>query len=160
MIAQRSHRKLHAPPRPARPGNTQHHAHGGTVALGLIRLATRDLIGVAADLALHTAGHGIERPFEQVASLPAGVVSQYHFAGQVAGLKRRSPAAVKCVQAVRMSVELPMRDGLLRELGIFKELVQSPESRALQYGFFSGKNARTTAVARGAARRGNVNAAT
>ena len=111
------------------------------VVLGLVRLATSDLIGVAADLALHTAEHGIERPFEQVASLPPGAVSQYYFAAHVAALKRRSPAAVKCVEAVRMSVELPMRDGLGRELEIFKELVESPESRALQYGFFSERAA-------------------
>src|ERR1700722_16035248 len=32
--------------------------------LGLVRLATSNLISVAADLALHTAEHGIERPFE------------------------------------------------------------------------------------------------
>jgi 3-hydroxyacyl-CoA dehydrogenase len=109
--------------------------------LGLVRLATSDLIGVATDLALHTAEYGIERPFEHVASLPMGVVSQYYFAAQVAGLKRRSPAAVKCVEAVRNSVELPMREGLRRELEIFKELIQTSESRALQYGFFSERAA-------------------
>jgi hypothetical protein len=62
-------------------------------------------------------------------------------AAAITGLMHRSPAAVKCVEAVRMSVELPMRDGLRREIEIFKELVQSPESRALQYGFFSERAA-------------------
>jgi 3-hydroxyacyl-CoA dehydrogenase len=36
---------------------------------------------------------------------------------------------------------LPMREGLRRELEIFKELIQTSESRALQYGFFSERAA-------------------
>jgi 3-hydroxyacyl-CoA dehydrogenase len=110
-------------------------------ALGLVQIASSDLMCVATELALSQAERGIERPLNDFASLATGAVSEYYFAGKIAALKRRSPAAVGCVEAVRSSVELPLVDGLRRELAIFKELVQSPESRALQYGFFSERAA-------------------
>jgi len=45
-------------------------------------------------------------------------------------------APFRCIDAVRAAVELPFDEGLLRERGLFRELMDSAESKAQRYVFF------------------------
>jgi 3-hydroxyacyl-CoA dehydrogenase len=111
------------------------------LAIGLVHATGSDLIRAAVDLALEAAKGGAQRRFDEPAPLPADLSVEGYFAAQLAALKRPRPAALKCLQAVRMAVELPIREGLRREVELFKELIQTPESQALQYAFFSERAA-------------------
>jgi len=51
----------------------------------------------------------------------------------------RAPA--RCVEAVKASVELPFEQGLKRERELFKEAVESTESKALRHVFFGERTA-------------------
>ncbi|MGZ8272316.1 MAG: 3-hydroxyacyl-CoA dehydrogenase NAD-binding domain-containing protein, partial [Burkholderiaceae bacterium] len=51
------------------------------------------------------------------------------------------PAPVKCVDAVEAAVTRPFEEGLGFERGLFIELVQSPESKALRHAFFAERAA-------------------
>jgi 3-hydroxyacyl-CoA dehydrogenase len=61
--------------------------------------------------------------------------------GEVAKRARGLPAPMKCVDAVEASVERPFDDGMAFERGLFIELVQSPESKALRHAFFAERAA-------------------
>jgi 3-hydroxyacyl-CoA dehydrogenase len=62
---------------------------------------------------------------------------------QTAATRLPNPSAAErgALTAVRAAIELPLREGLAREFATFRELIQSPESRALQYAFFSDRRA-------------------
>jgi 3-hydroxyacyl-CoA dehydrogenase len=123
-------------------------------AAGLVEVAVGDLIRNAAELAIQIAARGIAKAVDRPAYLPPDASKERYFAAQLAALKRPRPAAVKCVQAVRMSVELPLREGLRREFEFFRELMQTPESQALRYAFLSDRAAnRIDGVARDTAVR-------
>lgn len=47
----------------------------------------------------------------------------------------RFPAPMKCIEAVRASIEASFDEGLRREREAFEQLIQSPESRALRHAF-------------------------
>jgi 3-hydroxyacyl-CoA dehydrogenase len=77
-------------------------------------------------------------------ALPAGVDPAAMFAtvrAEVAKQARGLPAPVKCVDAVEAAVNRPFDEGLGFERGLFIELVQSPESRALRHAFFAERAA-------------------
>jgi 3-hydroxyacyl-CoA dehydrogenase len=77
-------------------------------------------------------------------ALPAGVDPAAMFAtvrAEVAKQARGLPAPVKCVDAVEAAVNRSFDDGLGFERGLFIELVQSPESKALRHAFFAERAA-------------------
>jgi 3-hydroxyacyl-CoA dehydrogenase len=61
--------------------------------------------------------------------------------GEVAKHARGLPAPLKCIDAVQAAVERSFDDGLSFERGLFIELVQSPESKALRHAFFAERAA-------------------
>jgi 3-hydroxyacyl-CoA dehydrogenase len=54
---------------------------------------------------------------------------------------RGGKAPVRCVDAVRASVELPFEEGLKRERELFREAMESRESEALRHVFFAERTA-------------------
>ncbi|MDH4182202.1 MAG: enoyl-CoA hydratase-related protein, partial [Betaproteobacteria bacterium] len=77
-------------------------------------------------------------------ALPAGAEVAGLFAAaraEVAKQARGLPAPLKCVDAVEAAVVRPFDDGLGYERGLFIELVQSPESKALRHAFFAERAA-------------------
>jgi 3-hydroxyacyl-CoA dehydrogenase len=77
-------------------------------------------------------------------ALPAGVGASAMFAAaraEVAKQARGLPAPLKCVDAVEAAVSKPFDEGLGFERGLFIELVQSPESKALRHAFFAERAA-------------------
>jgi 3-hydroxyacyl-CoA dehydrogenase len=60
---------------------------------------------------------------------------------EVAKQARGLPAPLKCVDAVEAAVTKPFDEGLGFERGLFMELVQSPESKALRHAFFAERAA-------------------
>jgi 3-hydroxyacyl-CoA dehydrogenase len=81
---------------------------------------------------------------DREAALPAGADAAAMFADarvQVARQARGLPAPLKCVEAVEAAVTKPFDEGLAFERGLFIELVQSPESKALRHAFFAERAA-------------------
>ena len=77
-------------------------------------------------------------------ALPAGADAAAMFAAaraEVAKQARGLPAPLKCVDAVEAAVTKPFDEGLGFERGLFIELVQSPESKALRHAFFAERAA-------------------
>jgi len=77
-------------------------------------------------------------------ALPAGADAAVMFAAaraEVAKQARGLPAPLKCVDAVEAAVTKPFDEGLGFERGLFIELVQSPESKALRHAFFAERAA-------------------
>jgi len=116
------------------------------VALGLATAGEGDLVAAARMVATQAAaasaaGRAIPRLSQAPATLPAGVTADVFFAERLARLKRALPAPKACVEAVRAAVELPLAEGRQREWALFKELVVTTESKALQYSFFSERAA-------------------
>src|SRR6266550_4211910 len=59
----------------------------------------------------------------------------------VATVAKNFPAPLKCVDAVAAAVSKPFDEGLRYEHGLFLQLVQTPESRALRHAFFAERAA-------------------
>jgi 3-hydroxyacyl-CoA dehydrogenase len=81
---------------------------------------------------------------DRAATLPAGADAAAMFAAaraEVAKQARGLPAPLKCVDAVEAAVTQPFDAGLGFERGLFIELVQSPESKALRHAFFAERAA-------------------
>ena len=77
-------------------------------------------------------------------ALPAGADSAAMFGAaraEIAKQARGLPAPLKCVDAVEAAVTKPFEEGLGFERGLFIELVQSPESKALRHAFFAERAA-------------------
>ena len=65
-----------------------------------------------------------------------------HFARTgAASVSKGMPAPARCVDAVAAAVTLPFDQGLLAERAIFRELMITPESKALRYAFFAERAA-------------------
>ena len=111
-------------------------------ALGLASLAEGDLMEAALALAFKVAQSGvIPRLCEVAPTLPEGVSIEAFFDERLKKLRTSLPAPKACVAAVRMSVEVPFAEAVLREFDLFKGLVVTEESQALQYSFFSERAA-------------------
>ncbi|MEA1674867.1 3-hydroxyacyl-CoA dehydrogenase NAD-binding domain-containing protein [Nitrospirillum sp. BR 11163] len=109
--------------------------------LGLATLSTGDLIEDAVAVARQAAKDGARpRLSLQRAEMPADAGADW-FQRQIDGLKRPLPAPLACIEAVRAAVELPFSQGLQKEFNLFRELVVTPESKALQYAFFAERRA-------------------
>ena len=81
---------------------------------------------------------------DRTVALPAGTDAAATFAAaraEVAKQARGLPAPLKCVDAVEAAVTQPFDEGLAFERGLFIELVQSPESKALRHAFFAERAA-------------------
>jgi 3-hydroxyacyl-CoA dehydrogenase len=63
------------------------------------------------------------------------------FRKSVARTTRGFRAPERCIQAVEAAVSLPFAQGLARERELFRELIDSPESRAQRYFFFAEREA-------------------
>jgi 3-hydroxyacyl-CoA dehydrogenase len=63
------------------------------------------------------------------------------FRKSVARATRGFRAPERCIQAVEAAVSLPFDRGLARERELFRELIDSPESRAQRYFFFAEREA-------------------
>jgi 3-hydroxyacyl-CoA dehydrogenase len=59
----------------------------------------------------------------------------------VATVAKNFPAPLQCVDAVAAAVSKPFDEGLRYERGLFLQLVQTPESRALRHAFFAERAA-------------------
>jgi 3-hydroxyacyl-CoA dehydrogenase len=113
--------------------------------LGLVRLVDGDLLNMALVYAHEVTGQEPRRLSAVRATLPEGQTTQPFFDAQRANLRTSLPAAKRCIDAVQAAVEQPFERGMQLELEYFKELVQTSESRALQYAFFSDRRAATVA---------------
>ena len=59
----------------------------------------------------------------------------------VAAVAKPYPAPPKCIDAVAAAVAMPFEDGLRYERELFRQLVITPESRALRHAFFAERAA-------------------
>ena len=55
----------------------------------------------------------------------------------VGAVTKGNAAPLKCIEAVAAAVAKPFEEGIRIERELFRELVQTPESRALRHGFFA-----------------------
>jgi 3-hydroxyacyl-CoA dehydrogenase len=81
---------------------------------------------------------------DRAVALPAGADATTMFGAaraEVAKQARGLPAPLKCVDAVDAAATQPFDAGLAFERGLFIELVQSPESKALRHAFFAERAA-------------------
>jgi 3-hydroxyacyl-CoA dehydrogenase len=120
------------------------------VSLGLATTTADDVMTAAVEQARQAARDGSwPRLRDHQAALPAGQSADAYFSARLAALKKPGLAVRRCVDAVRMAVEVPFDQAVAREFAMFKELVVTPESKALQYAFFGERAAaRIDGVAR------------
>ncbi|RFA29198.1 3-hydroxyacyl-CoA dehydrogenase [Alkalilimnicola ehrlichii] len=59
----------------------------------------------------------------------------------VGAVAKNYPAPLKCVEAVKASIEKKFDDGIKLERELFAQLIQTPESRALRHAFFADRAA-------------------
>jgi 3-hydroxyacyl-CoA dehydrogenase len=81
---------------------------------------------------------------DRAVALPAGADATTMFATARAEVTRQArglPAPLKCVDAVEAAATKPFDAGLGFERGLFIELVQSPESKAMRHAFFAERAA-------------------
>jgi 3-hydroxyacyl-CoA dehydrogenase len=85
------------------------------------------------------------RPLKRVRDMPAthpDAEAFFAFArNAVNAAVKNLPAPAKCVEAVAASVSKPFEEGIKVERGLFLQLIQSPESRALRHAFFAERAA-------------------
>ena len=110
--------------------------------LGLVILAEGDALGIAAAVALEAASRD-ERP-----SLRNREVSEEDRTDaekiakeQLSTLRHARLAHTACIKAVTAAVTLPFDEGAKVEFECFHELLESADSKALRYAFFSERTA-------------------
>jgi|HubBroStandDraft_5_1064220.scaffolds.fasta_scaffold00675_3 3-hydroxyacyl-CoA dehydrogenase len=107
--------------------------------LGLARLVAGDLLETARSDALGLVGKAIPRV--ELAKLRTGENAATFFNTQRAALRQPLPAPLACIDAVELSLTESVSAGSRREAELFRDLVQTPESKALCYAFFSDRAA-------------------
>ena len=107
--------------------------------LGLARLVAGDLLETARSDALGLVGKAIPRV--EMAKLRAGENAATFFNTQRAALRQPLPAPLACIDAVELCLAESVSAGSRREAELFRDLVQTPESKALCYAFFSDRAA-------------------
>jgi 3-hydroxyacyl-CoA dehydrogenase len=121
-------------------------------ALGIAHVAAGDLLDAARRHALALVGKPLPRVSKLPACLPAGESAEHYFDSQRAALKKKSlPAPLACIEAVEITLTEPVAVGSRLETELFRELLQTPESKALRYAFFSDRAAGKIAVSEAAA---------
>jgi 3-hydroxyacyl-CoA dehydrogenase len=79
-------------------------------------------------------------PLRKVSALSVRLEEPNPFEDYAARVRERSRgflAPLQCVSAIRAALELPFPQGLERERELFRELMQSPQSKAQRHVFFS-----------------------
>ncbi|MDE1145989.1 MAG: 3-hydroxyacyl-CoA dehydrogenase NAD-binding domain-containing protein [Azospirillaceae bacterium] len=109
--------------------------------LSLVTLAAGDLLDDAVAVAAQAAKDDARPRLSMRHAVLAEDTSADWFQRQADGLKRQLPAPLACIDAVRAAVERPFGEGLLKEFALFRELMATPESKALQYAFFAERRA-------------------
>jgi len=106
------------------------------------QVADGDVVAAAIALAKSVAD---KRPLPRVRDLPAShpnADAYFQFArNTVKAMAKQFPAPLKCVDAVQAAVTKKIDDGLAYELGLFKGLMLTPESKALRHAFFGERAA-------------------
>ena len=112
------------------------------IALGIGDRAKGDnLRAAAASRARDLAGETLTDLRSRPARLPDGVAVESYFEAQRGRLRSALPAPRRCIDAVRAAVTLDFDEGMRFEGQCFRELIATPESKALQYAFFSDRRA-------------------
>lgn len=111
------------------------------IELGIGRRVEGDLRTEAAFCAREISRKAVAPLRTRAAKLPDGVAVDAYFEDQRGKLKSRLPAPQRCVDAVRAAVTLDFDAGIRFEAQCFRELLATPESKGLQYAFFSDRRA-------------------
>ncbi len=111
------------------------------VELGLAGWAAQDLRLSALRHARALIGQPLERVSDRPARFAAGGTPTHYFATQHAQLRHKLPAPQACIDAVALTLDHPVAEGARREFALFRRLLETPESRALRYGFFADRRA-------------------
>ncbi|HEU4625467.1 MAG TPA: 3-hydroxyacyl-CoA dehydrogenase NAD-binding domain-containing protein [Steroidobacteraceae bacterium] len=109
--------------------------------LGIVRVVAGDLLDAARRDARALIGKPIKRVSDLPARLRAGENAERYFSAQRAALKQPLPAPLACIEAVECTLSEPVSVGSRREAALFRQLLQTPESKALRYAFFGDRAA-------------------
>src|SRR5206468_3812671 len=106
-------------------------------------IASGDTLEAAMAFARKVVGE--KRPLKRVRDLRIDYPNADGYFGfarnTVAAVAKNYPAPLKCVDAVAAAVAKPFDEGLRDERGLFLQLVQTPESKALRHAFFAERAA-------------------
>ncbi len=106
------------------------------------QVADGDVVAAAVAFAKSVAD---KRPLPRVRDLKAShpnADAYFQFArNTVKAMARNFPAPPKCVDAVQASVTRKFDDGMVYELDLFKQLMLTPECKALRHAFFGERAA-------------------
>src|SRR5205823_2446458 len=106
-------------------------------------IASGDTLEAAIAFARKVVGE--KRPLKRVRDLRIDYPNADGYLGfarnTVTAVAKNYPAPLKCVDAVAAAVAKPFDEGLRYERGLFLELVQTPESKALRHAFFAERAA-------------------
>lgn len=115
--------------------------------LGIARLVAGDLLDTACSDALAMVGKAVKRVSDLTTWLPAGEKAKPYFNAQRAALRQPLPAPLACIDAVELTLTESVSVGSRQEFALFRDLIQTPESKALRYAFFSDRAAGKTPTA-------------
>ena len=108
---------------------------------GLVdEVTSGDPVDAAAVRAELLAASG-ELPRARDKSVPGDKADLDKAAAALTGKGRVLRAVSACIEAIKAAIELPFDQGLKREYELFKELVESDESKAQRHVFFAERNA-------------------
>ncbi len=106
------------------------------------KVADGDVVAAAIGFAQSVAD---KRPLPRVRDLKAShpnADAYFQFArNSVKAMAKNFPAPAKCVDAVQASVTKKFNDGMVYELDLFKQLMLTPECKALRHAFFGERAA-------------------
>jgi len=110
------------------------------VRLGIAQPANGDAmtaaVTLAADAGLVGRSHAAAA---KLAGSNLGMAPSDYIRARRAELRRALPASLRCLDAVELSMTVALDEGLRRELSMFRELMETAESRALRYDFFGDR---------------------
>ncbi|HEY3178853.1 MAG TPA: 3-hydroxyacyl-CoA dehydrogenase NAD-binding domain-containing protein [Casimicrobiaceae bacterium] len=115
--------------------------------LGQTALFDEVVSGDALDAAIAFARNAVadKRPLKRIRDIRIDYPNAEGFfafaRNTVAAVAKNFPAPLKCVDAVAAAVSKPFDEGVRYERGLFLQLVQTPESRALRHAFFAERAA-------------------
>jgi 3-hydroxyacyl-CoA dehydrogenase len=113
--------------------------------LGVARLVAAptggNLLDTACSDALALVGRKLPRVSDLTARLRASENAEAYFEAQRAALRKPLPASLACIEAVELTLTESFSAGCRREAELFRHLLQTPESKALRYAFFSDRAA-------------------
>ncbi len=111
------------------------------IEFGIGRAVAGDLRMAAAEWTRQIVGKQVLRLRSMTAQVPQGLAEGSYFEGERARVKSALPAPQRCIDAVRAAATIPFDAGIRVERDCFRQLMQSPEAKALRYAFFSDRRA-------------------